>query len=205
MILPGEGGSPHPARPPMADPRDRRSAVNLRCTFIFQRDRRTGTNRLGVSSASAKETKMRTPLALLLVAVGVSSVHAASCNLPSSVSAMSASYSGRFFDADGSVTKVGKCVLTGLTRNGDTAATFQFDNTCGPLVVVTTTGFATRLTKKGSQLAECSGWDIDSGGNTTILSVIQTDSTTAARKGEKDVSTFGSSGKVFVGKLTAKY
>ena len=129
----------------------------------------------------------------------------ASCNLPSSVSAMSASYSGRFFDADGNVTKVGKCVLTSLTRNGDTAATFQFDNTCGPLLVVTTTGFATRLTKKGSELAECSGWDIDSGGHTTILSVIKTDSTTGAPKSEKDVVAFGLSGKVFVGKLTAKY
>src|SRR5262245_51911092 len=152
-----------------------------------------------------KEINMKALLAAALVALCVASAHAASCNLPSSSSATSASYSGRFFDADGSVAKVGKCVLTGVTRNGDTAATFQFDNTCGPLVVVTTTGFATRLTKKGSQLAECSGWDIDSGGNTTILSVIQTDSTTAARKGEKDVSTFGSSGKVFVGKLTAKY
>ena len=148
---------------------------------------------------------MRALLALLLVAVGVPSVHAASCNLPSSVSAMSASYSGRFFDADGSVTKVGKCVLPSLTRNGDTAATFQFDNTCGPLVVVVTTGFATRLMKNGSELAECSGWDIDSGGNTTILSVIKTDPTTGAPKSEKDVVTFGFSGKVFVGKLTAKY
>ena len=149
---------------------------------------------------------MRALLALLLVAVGVPSVHAASCNLPSSVSAMSASYRGRFFDADGSVTKVGKCVLPSLTRNGDTAATFQFDNTCGPLVVVVTTGFATRLTtKNGSELAECSGWDIDSGGNTSILSVIKTDPTTGAPKSEKDVVTFGFSGKVFVGKLTAKY
>src|SRR5262249_10647101 len=71
--------------------------------------------------------------------------------------------------------------------------------------VITTTGFATRLTKKGSELAECSVWDIDSGGSTTILSVIKTDSTTGAPKSETDVVTFGSSGKVFVGKLTAKY
>src|SRR6516225_7847740 len=147
-----------------------------------------------------KEMTMRALLALLLVAVGVPSVHAASCGLPSGVSATSANYSGRFVDADGSVTKVGKCVLAGLTRNGDTAATFQFDNTCGPLLVVTTTGFATRLTKKGSALAECSGWDIDSGGNTTILSVIKTDPTTGAPKSEKDVVTLGFSGKVFVGK-----
>ena len=148
---------------------------------------------------------MKGVLALLLVAVGVPAVHAASCNLPSSVSAMSASYSGRFVDADGSVTKVGKCVLTGLTRYGDTAATFQFDNTCGPLVVVVTTGFATRLTKNGSDLSECSGWDIDTGGITTILSVIKTDPATGAPKSEKDIVTFGLAGKVFVGKLTAKY
>jgi len=56
-----------------------------------------------------------------------------------------------------------------------------------------------------SELAECSGWDIDFDGNTTILSVIKTDPTTGAPKSEKDVVTFGFSGKVFVGKLTAKY
>jgi hypothetical protein len=144
-------------------------------------------------------------LAAALIVVGVASAHAASCNLPSSTSATSATYSGRLFDADGTITKVSKCVLVGLTRNGDTAATFEFDNTCGPLVVVTTTGFATRLTKNGSDLSECSGWNIDSGGNTAILSVIKTDPATGAPKSEKDIVTLGLSGKVFVGKLTAKY
>ena len=67
----------------------------------------------------------RALLAAALIVVGVASAHAASCNLPSSTSATSASYSGRLFDADGSVTKVGKCVLTSLTRYGDTAATFE--------------------------------------------------------------------------------
>ena len=147
----------------------------------------------------------RALLAAALIVVGVASAHAASCNLPSSTSATSASYSGRLFDADGSVTKVGKCVLTSLTRYGDTAATFEFDNRCGPLVVVTTTGFATRLTKNGSDLSECSGWDIDTGGITTILSVIKTNPATGAPKSEKDIVTFGLAGKVFVGKLTAKY
>jgi hypothetical protein len=148
---------------------------------------------------------MRALLAGVLIVIGAVSAHAASCNLPSSTAATSASYSGRFFDANGAITKVSKCALVGLTRYGDTAATFQFDDTCGPLVVVTTTGFATRLTKNGSDLSECSGWDIDSDGITTVLSVIKTDPVTGAPKSEKDIVTLAFSGEVFVGKLTAKY
>jgi len=148
---------------------------------------------------------MRALLAAALIVVGVASAHAASCKLPSSTSATSASYSGRLFDADGTITKISKCVLVGLMRQGDTAATFLFDDRCGPLVVTTTTGFATRLTKNGNDLSECSGWDTDSGGNTTILSVIKTDPATGAPKSEKDIVTLGFSGQVFVGKLTAKY
>jgi hypothetical protein len=153
-----------------------------------------------------KETKMtKALLSLLLLSVGATSTHAASCTLPASTSAASATYSGTLYGADGSVTKVSKCPLVGLLRFGDAAATFQFDNTCGPLPVLTMTGFATRLTKNGSNLAECSAWDTDSGGDVTIVSIIKTDPATGAPKSEKDVITDGFSGQVFVGKLTAKY
>ena len=148
---------------------------------------------------------MKPLIVVMLLGLGLRAAYAASCNLPSSASATSAAYGGKSYGADGALMKVSKCALAGFTRNGDTAATFPFDITCGPLPVLTTTGFATRLTKNGNDLAQCSAWDSDSGGDVTIVSVIKTDPTTGAPTSEKGTITAGFSGKVFVGKFSAKY
>jgi len=148
---------------------------------------------------------MRALLVVLLLGLGLRTAHAASCSLPSGASATSATYGGKSYGADGTVTKVSNCALTGLTRNGDTAATFLFDDRCGPLPIIVASGFATRLTKNGSALAECSAWQAESDGSITVASVIKTDRTTGAPTSEKGTITAGFSGKVFVGKFSAKY
>jgi hypothetical protein len=152
-----------------------------------------------------KETTMKVLPVVLLLGLGLGTGHAASCNLPSGASATSATYSGKSYGVDDMVTKVSKCALTGLTWNGDTSATFQFDGNCGPLPVNVTMGFATRLTKNGKDLGECSAWQGQSDGSLTVASVIKTDPTTGAPTSEKGTITAGFSGTVFIGKFSAKY